>query len=479
MVNIPTTERKYEQIPQKVNSLQAYSSALLKPAQEYQQEIKRQQDIKINSNLMQAQVDADEFMRQHQLKYQANPNSPEAQAELKSGLQGIYNKYGESIDPMFRQKWQLASNKSQNAYQIVNNRWVEQQRMQNAKLDIADGMNAAYKLARSSGVQGNVEKGLVDYENSYNQLYAYAKENMGETNARALLADYEEQYVTSFIEGVASNNPQKALSLLENPEIAAAFKKKDAQEMMLKVVKKYDAMQKFNKKVSQYNNEYKISTELDNLDTAEALRFLEQNEGMVSTKYYKAKKKALMSSLGITAETQADEAAEIMLDIAGLPKEDGAEAYYTASNEILTKIEDKYADGLLSTSDRKKLVNQIAKGQGKNISALKDVGSGLKFWDFSYKDASEYIGERYSGANGNQILLEYFRQVDGKDLDNDQKKSLLNNLIKKESTVQLNKALSESEIMSFNTMEEAKQAFSQGKIKKGDKVIINGVKGTI
>jgi hypothetical protein len=33
--------------------------------------------------------------------------------------------------------------------------------------------------------------------------------------------------------------------------------------------------------------------------------------------------------------------------------------------------------------------------------------------------------------------------------------------------------------MSFNTMEEAKQAFSQGKIKKGDKVIINGVKGTI
>ena len=479
MVHIPTTERKYEQIPQKVNSLQAYSSALLKPAQEYQQEIKRQQDIKINSNLMQAQVDADEFMREHQLKFQANPNSPEAQAELKSGLQNIYNRYGQNIDPMFRQNWQIASNKSQSAYQIVNNRWVEQQRMKNAELDVADGMNAALKLARSSGVSGNIDKGLADYENSASQLYAYARENLGETNARALMSDYEEQYITSFIEGVASKNPQQALSLLNNPEISAAFKKKDAQDVMYKVIRKHEAMQKFNEKVNHYNNEVKLSDALDQLEPADALRVLEQNESKVTTKYFKAKKKAIMSDLGITAETQADEAAEIMLDIAGLPKEDGAEAYYTACNDILIKIEDKYADGLLSTSDRKKLINQVSRGQGKNISALKEVGSGFKFWDFSYKDASEHISKKYTGANSNQILLEYFRQVNDQDYDNDQKKVILDNLIKRESTKQLNKALSESDIQSFGSMEEAKQAFSQGKIKKGDKVIINGVKGTI
>jgi hypothetical protein len=475
MVNIPTTERKYEQIPQKVNSLQAYSSALLKPAQEYQQEIKRQQDIKINSNLMQAQVDADEFMRQHQLKYQANPNSPEAQAELKSGLQGIYNKYGESIDPMFRQKWQLASNKSQNAYQIVNNRWVEQQRMQNAKLDIADGMNAALKLARSSGVSENIEKGLADYENSASQLYAYAKENLGETNARALMSDYEEQYITSFIEGVASKNPQKALSLLNNPEISAAFKKKDAQDVMYKIVRKHEAMQKFNEKVNHYNNEVKLSDALDQLEPADALRVLEQNESKVTTKYFKAKKKAIMSDLGITADTQAEVATDILMDIAMLPTDNTAADFFDASSKVLTKIEEAYAKGHLKTSDRKSLLSAVTKRESANLSVLKEDTSDDEFWslgDYTYKDAWERIDSNYVGSDKNQVLLEYFRAVNGKDLNKKQKIKELDATIGRAN-------LGDLRVPRFANMQDAEDAFRRGKIRKGDVVYVNGVRGKI
>lgn len=479
MVHIPTTQRRFYDNSTKVNSLSSTAGALLPAAQELQRVYAQQQDIKIDTNATKARIELDNLNNQWRLQNQANPDNPEAKMQLQNDMQEVLARYGNDIDASAKMKWNIAANKLSSAYELSNNQWSFQQRAQNTKLDVAENINANLQLARNAGRSGDLESGLGDYVNSYNQLFKYASQNMGATEAKALLMDYEEDYMTSFINGLAEKDPQAALEALKQPEIAASFKKEGAQETMMKIVNKQISLQNFQRKVSEFNNEVKLSSSLDDVPTLDALHLLEQNEGNVSTKYYKAKKKALMSAAGIDAETQADEAAEIMLDIAGLPKEDGAEAYYTASNDILTKIEDKYSRGLLSTADRKRLINLVSKGQGKNISSLKGVGSGLKFWDFSYKDASKYIDKRYTGTNSNQILLEYFRQVDGQDLDNDQKKEVLNNLIKKENTMQLNNAISESEILSFATMDEAKQAFSQGKIKKGDKIIINGVKGTI
>lgn len=479
MVHIPTTQRQFYNTTPKVNTLGAFAGALQPAAKQYQEEMQKQQDIKIDTNTTKARLELDNLNNQWRLANQANPDNPEAKMQLQNDMQEVLARYGNDIDASAKMKWNIAANKLSSAYELSNNQWSFQQRAQNTKLDVAENINANLQLARNAGRSGDLESGLGDYVNSYNQLFKYASQNMGATEAKALLMDYEEDYMTSFINGLAEKDPQAALEALKQPEIAASFKKEGAQETMMNIVNKQISLQNFQRKVSEFNNEVKLSSSLDDMPTLDALHLLEQNEGNVSTEYYKAKKKALMSAAGIDAETQADEAAEIMLDIAGLPKEDGAETYYTASNDILTKIEDKYSRGLLSTSDRKKLINQVSKGQGKNISSLKGVGSGLKFWDFSYKDASKYIDKRYTGPNSNQILLEYFRQVDGQDLDNDQKKEVLNNLIKKENTMQLNNAISESEIISFATMDEAKQAFSQGKIKKGDKVIINGVKGTI
>lgn len=479
MVHIPTTSRKFYDNSVKADSLGLTARALLPAAKQFQQEMQRQQDIKIDTNMTKARLELDNLNNQWRLQNQANPDNPEAKMQLQSDMQEILARYGNDIDASAKMKWNIAANKLSSAYDLSNNQWSFQQRAENAKLDVAENINANLQLARNAGRAGNLEDGLADYVLSYNQLFNYAKQNMGETDAKALLMGYEEDYMTSYINGLAEKDPQAALEALKQPEIAASFKKEGAQETMMKIVNKQISLQNFQRKVSEFNNEVKLSSSLDDMPTLDALHLLEQNEGNVSAKYYKAKTKALMSDAGIDAETQADEASEILLDIAGLPKDDGAEVYYTASNAILTKIEDKYADGLLSASDRKKLINQVSRGRGKNISTLKEVGSGLKFWDFSYKDASKYIDKRYTGPNSNQILLEYFRLVNGQDLDNDQKKEVLNNLIKKESTMQLNKALNESEVISFDTMDEAKQAFSQGKIKKGDKVIINGVKGTI
>lgn len=480
MVHIPTTQRQFYNTTPKVNTLGAFAGALQPAAKQYQEEMQKQQDIKIDTNTTKARLELDNLNNQWRLANQANPDNPEAKMQLQNDMQEVLARYGNDIDASAKMKWNIAANKLSSAYELSNNQWSFQQRAQNTKLDVAENINANLQLARNAGRSGDLESGLGDYVNSYNQLFKYASQNMGATEAKALLMDYEEDYMTSFINGLAEKDPQAALEALKQPEIAASFKKEGAQETMMKIVNKQISLQNFQRKVSEFNNEVKLSSSLDDMPTLDALHLLEQNEGNVSEKYYKAKKKALEAAAGINAETQADEAAEIMLDIAGLPSaEDNAEAYYNASNDTLTKIEDKYSRGLLSTVDRKKLINLVSKGQGKNISSLKDTDSGIIFWDFSYKDASKYIDDRYTGLDSNQILLNYFRQVEGKDLNNKQKKEVLNNLIKKENTMQLNNALNESEVPSFATMDEAKQAFSQGKIKKGDKVIINGVKGTI
>lgn len=478
MVRIPTAERQYYNTAPKVNTLEVFAKAAMPAAQDYRKTLMAQQDVKIDTNTTKARVEADKFVNDLRLKYQATPDSAEMKKEMQEGLSEIWQRYGADIDPIAKGKWDLTVSKLNGAYEIANNEWGLKQREENTTLDVAESMNANYQLAKTAGRQGNIAGALADFENSYNQLFDYASKNMGTTEARKLLKDYEEDYKTSFVYGLAESNPQAAIDLLKDNNFAKGFNNKDTFDVMTKIVHRQKTLQDFNKKTVEFNNERNLAIKLDELEPSEALQVLDEAEPNISSKYYKAKRKALLSSLGITADTQAEEAAEVMLDIAGLNKENTIE-YYKQTNDILSKIEDKYSNGYLSTTDRKRLVNAIYKNQGKNIEVLKKESSGWKFWDFSYKDANQYIKDNYSGRDGNRLLLDYFREVEGNDFDNDQKRQILQNLLDKEKTEQLNKAVNDDNLPTFNTIDEAKQAFVNGLIKKGNKVIINGVKGTI
>lgn len=473
MVRIPTTERRFTNTVSKVNTLGAFANALKPAAQEYKQKLLDQQKIKIDTNLTKARIELDNLNNQYRLDNQGKPDNPEAKLKLQQDMRNVLNKYGADIDPIAKLDWERSANKLTSGYEIANNDWAFRQRAENAKLDVAENINANLSLAKSAGMRGDIGSAVADYANSYNQLYSYAAKNMGETDARQLLSDYEEQYMQSYINGLASVNPQAALEALKQPEIAASFKKQGAQDVMMKIVNKQIALQNFQNKTNEFLTEQKLATELDDLPTDKALQLLEENEGSVSSKFFKAKQKALLSDKGINAETRAETAAEIMLDIASLPTDSSEiEEYYKQSNNILTKIEDEYAAGYLSTMDKKRLINTIYKKQGANLEALKGTGS-WQFWDFSYKDADEYIKENYSGAGGNKIMLDYFRKInDGGEYDNDQKKAILQGLVEQNNNKELT-------VPSFDSIEAAKAAFETGKIKKGDRIYIKGIRGTI
>lgn len=498
MVQIPTTKRKYYNTTAKTNTLAAYAEALKPAMQNAQQIFMDQQKIKIQTNATKARIEADDYVNNMRLQYQGNPDSPEFKQAIQGGLDDIFNRYGDDIDPIARGEWNLTANKLSGAYELSNNEWIISQRAQNAKLDVAENINANLNLARRAGINGNWQAGVADYKESYAELFDYAKKNMGETNARALLKDYEQQYMTSFINGMAESNPAAAMKALENPEILDMVGDEQAQRTIKQLVKKQKTLYDHNNKVRQVNLEFNLSEKLDSLPATDALQLLRANEDNVSKKYYKAKTKALLSNLGITAETQEDEAAEILMNIAALNKED-VEEYYKKSQDILADIEERYAEGRISTADRKRLMTNVLKGQGKNIQALKDEGSGIKFWQFSYKDANEFIENNYAGKDKNKILLEYFRQVNqNDDLDDDHKAILLKSMVM-EANGKLarinyfgrkvdnnNDAKIKSfgwkvrnGLPSFDNKEDARKAFESGRLKKGDAIYINGQYGVI
>lgn len=195
-------------------------------------------------------------------------------------------------------------------------------------------------------------------------------------------------------------------------------------------------LEKSMEKIKQYNTEIELSDQLDDMDALDALKILDDKENDVSKEYYKAKKKALLSSKGIDAETQADTANEIILDIAAI-KPENAKDFFKQSNTVLAKIENSYANGELDYKDKKTLTRQLMKRQGKNLPVLIDKESHwYKIYDLS--DAKEDFDKGlFNSSNSNQAMLEYVRTIDNEKYTQNPKerKNLVKTLISKYNSV--------------------------------------------
>ena len=298
-------------------------------------------------------------------------------------------------------------------------------------------------------------------------------------SASELLSPEEKQkskdnFLKLTLQKMATNNPEMAKSFLASGEFDGNMSI-DAKSEIDSIIKKQRAEIDFQRKLDFFNNEREMSEKLDDMPADEALRFLEENESTVSNKYFKAKQKALLSANGITAETRAETAQELLLDIATLDKNNEVN-YLNGSQDVLTKIEEKYAAGELTRADRKSLIGQIYREQGKQVDYLKTNEDDDKWWrygDFTYKDANVFIEENSTTAGNNgKLLLEYFRRTQVEGMDNDTKREILKSLVSQANNQELS-------VPSFNSEADAKVAFERGRIKKGDVIYINGQRGRI
>ena len=222
-------------------------------------------------------------------------------------------------------------------------------------------------------------------------------------------------------------------------------KKQYQEDLPYKLLQRQVKVAEYQTKKSQLKAQLAFDDETSQMNDSEKLLYLQENESKYASNWFKSKQKALLSAKGITAETRAETAQEILLDIAMLDKYNEVD-YLNGSEKILTKIEDKYAEGQLSPTDRKTLISQIYREQGKQVDYLKtneDDGAWWRWGDFTYKDANEYIEENSSTPeNSGKLLLDYFRKInDGGEYDNKQKRAILSDIINKQKQLDLTTAV--------------------------------------
>lgn len=474
MVKIPTTEREYYNTERKINTLAAYAGALLKPAEQAQEVAQNFNSIKSDTYSSEARIKLDDMVDKWRLENQANPDNPQAKETLNNSMREILNGYKEQIDPTMRMDWDVTSNKMINAYSLSNQQWAADRKIENTKIDVAKNINNNLILASRHGTTNNLLGATADFANSYKQLLSYSTASMGEVDAKNLLKDYEKQYMESYINGLAQVSPQKAMELLETPEIARSLGDDKSQQKITSIIKRQMAMFDFNNKVKIFNTEKELTDKLDTMSTSEALQLLDENENNVSKKFYNAKQKALLSEKGISSATRADTALDLLLEIESLNKDNEIE-YLNGAGEVLAKIEDKYSEGELSLNDKKTLTRRIYKEEAKQVDFLKSNEDDNKWWriDFSYKDANDYINKNLLAKSGaSKLMLDYFHKVEGQNLSQYQKKQILVDMVKKAKSEDLSVPI-------FKNEAEAKKAFEAGTIKKGQTIFIAGVKGTI
>lgn len=237
-----------------------------------------------------------------------------------------------------------------------------------------------------------------------------------------------------------SQNPEAYLEKLKNGELKG-YKE---QEALSKALKKAQEMQDMQKKMEQYNVTQQVLSQIDENDLTGSLKLLDDNRNLMDEKVYKQARKGLLEVNGITAETQADEAAELLLKIASLPSDqEKIEEFYSQTNEILADIETRYANGHINLNDKKRLVNQVYQRQGKNLDTLKTDDKGGFLWGFSFEEANDLIEDNYTnGGDKNKLFMDYFRTIDGKDYSGREKKKILVDMINQRMDENFNKVIS-------------------------------------
>lgn len=440
MAHIPTGERKYYNTTKKLNTMAAYAGALLPAAQQWQENVKQQEEVKMDTYSVEARLKMTEATNEWRTANQSNPNNPEALQQLQFTYDNILGEYREQIDPMYRSQWDIQGNRLKGAFDINNQAWGFRQNEQNVRYNIKNSMDNYLKLARGYGQSNSDAEAMVDFQQSYDKLLDYGAKNLSTQEAANLLGGYEQKYAQAYINGLSETDPQAALNALQNSQQLKDMLGDKTLSESMKIVNKQIKLQKYQKAVNEFQNAYTLEDEMQGMNDFDALRHLEENKDNVSSSWYKSKKRALESNLGINAETQADTYMDLLLQTQSIPKDGTAEEKIRQSNVVLDNIEDAYSKGQLKLTDKRNLMSSLTKMQAKELPTLvKDKSSWFSFYD--YGDAQDDFKNSLSNsAKVGEAMLEYDRTLHAgnKEYDTDEKKKLVKTIVNKYNNNGLN-----------------------------------------
>lgn len=392
MVNIPTTKRQYYDTSTDagfMGDMGNVAGNLTSAGQSYIDILSSQQKVKIDTNSTKARVEANKKINEWRLQNQGNPDNPERKEELKNSVQEIFDFYGQDIDPVFKQNWDITVSKIMSAYEDSQNDWVFKQREQNAKIDVAENINTNYSLAFTHGMDGNIEAAIADLNNSFNQISGYAGAKLGQKNAKVLLKEYKQQFVKNFIDGQMQTNPSDAILSLENEKIQKLFEDdpRKLQDMKDYAVARFETMKK-NRSYKSLVDASILGGELINksMETNLSLEEIESLMPQNATEDYKnliysmnGYKRNTTSKTSISDDKKAIGQAEVYEQMAAVMADKNAtpEDYSKLQDLIYKRMNDKS----LSVAQGQKILNEISlpmqEAWGKTLKKLSADEVGL------------------------------------------------------------------------------------------------------
>jgi len=392
MTYIPTTKRQYYDTSTDagfMGDMGNVAGNLTSAGQSYIDILSSQQKVKIDTNSTKARVEANKKINEWRLQNQGNPDNPERKEELKNSVQEIFDFYGQDIDPVFKQNWDITVSKIMSAYEDSQNDWAFKQREQNAKIDVAENINTNYSLAFTHGMDGNIEAAIADLNNSFNQISGYAGERLGQKNAKVLLKEYKQQFVKNFIDGQMQTNPSDAILSLENEKIQKLFEDdpRKLQDMKDYAVARFETMKK-NRSYKSLVDASILGGELINksMETNLSLEEIESLMPQNATEDYKnliysmnGYKRNTTSKTSISDDKKAIGQAEVYEQMAAVMADKNAtpEDYSKLQDLIYKRMNDKS----LSVAQGQKILNEISlpmqEAWGKTLKKLSADEVGL------------------------------------------------------------------------------------------------------
>lgn len=354
MAKIPTTERKYYNNTPKVNTFETYATAaynIMQGAQQAYKQIKTDQEkIKIDSFSTDAQVELNDITNQWRLQNQSDPTNPDALRDLDEQYSSVFQKYREQIDPIAKVQWDSVARNMKNKYTISNQDWGFQQNQVNTENRIKLSMKNYYSMSSDYGANGDLEGFIENLNTGYNQMLDNGARVLGTETAALLLNDFEEKSAESFVNGLASSDPSKAMELLKDSRISAMLGA-DKSTVMTKLMKAQVKNFEFNNKLNEYNVQMDVVSKLNSATTPiEQYHILEEYSDMLPTAFYKRQLRIINHNTGITAEDRDSFTGDINDRILGLQLNESLspENVVNEANQILDDLTEGYEKGYVS-----------------------------------------------------------------------------------------------------------------------------------
>lgn len=342
---------------------------------------------------------------QFRSQYAGDPTNAQGLQDLAEARKNLSDTMGDDISPFFQRQWQEKSAELAGQSDVSNEVWtVHQQRVNtvaNVNTSIRTYTDMANHDGQAYGTSGATDGGnIMNFLTARQQIEQFGSTNLGAEKTGVLLKNFNSDYVKAFVSGVAETSPQRAVELLNNPDVQSNFTTEERGEM-LEQVARVKRQQALAQTLTTTQNNSSLPDIVNNPETTyyEKRAQIDQldMQGAITPKAAAASRRVIKSSNDLDTQTDTPVMADIInrtYDLNASAATNGSE-YLLGVQNLQHEILDKQASGQLTAPDAAKLNKQLTDLTSKKISdATQQVGN--EFYDANQKFNAlppEYRGE--------------------------------------------------------------------------------------